>query len=385
MKKLAVGISCYPTYGGSGVIATEVGMELARRGHRVHIMSYDVPMRLDRFMQNIFFHEVDVLSYPLFEYPPYCLALASEMVRVCKQEKLDILHVHYAIPHAISAYLATEILGKEAPKIITTLHGTDITLVGNERSYLPITKLSIERSHGVTAVSQFLKQATYEELGLSKKIDIEVVPNFINLDDFTFKPERKRTVRKSLCQTLGKSREKIITHVSNFRPVKRVSDVIKVFARVLKEVNCRLVLVGDGPERTKVESLCNELGIEKKVIFLGKQSSIYEVLSCSDLFLLPSQTESFGLTALEAMACSIPVIATNVGGLPEVVVEGKTGFLFEVGDVHGMAQKAIEILSNPEQQRRLGKAARAVVEKEFQIGPVVDQYEAYYSRILRRK
>lgn len=382
MGSLKIAIACYPTYGGSGVVATEVGMELARRGHRVHVLSYDLPRRLDKFLENIFYHEVKVLAYPLFDYPPYCLSLASSMTRICEQEGIDLIHVHYAIPHAISAFLAKEVLGTRSPKVVTTLHGTDITLVGSDPSYLPITKLSLERSDGVTAVSEFLKQATYRQLEVPSELGIQVIPNFIDLNVFRCNRDRVAEIRSRLCQKLVADDLKLICHISNFRPLKRVSDVVRIFALVKKRLAAKLVLVGDGPDRPLVENLAQELGIGQDVIFLGKQSSVAEILSCSDLFLLPSETESFGLGALEAMACGVPVIATEVGGLPEVVINGKTGFLCPIGAVDDMAQKAIEILSSSELATSLGCAARKRVEQQFQIGPVVDRYEEYYKKVL---
>lgn len=376
---LAIGISCYPTYGGSGVVATEVGMEMARRGHRVHFISYDVPIRLDRFLENVFFHEVEVSSYPLFEFPPYDLALASKMVEVCETHKLDILHVHYAIPHAVSAYLARQILKERAPKIVTTLHGTDITLVGNDRSYLPIIRHSIHESDAVTAVSQFLRQATYDKLNVSTNISIDVIPNFINLEDFKCPGERRTQIRGHICQ--GGSERPVLCHISNFRPVKRVQDVIEVFKRVRESLDATLVLVGDGPERSAIERLCHDYGLTEHVSFLGKQLSIAEILGSSDLFLLPSQTESFGLSALEAMASSVPVIASRVGGLPELIEHEKSGYLFPVGDVDSMAKACIRLLSEPDLRRNMGERARKVVEERYQMAGIIDRYESLYRKL----
>lgn len=381
-KKLAIAISCYPTYGGSGVIATEVGMEMARRGHRVHFISYEVPKRLTNFFENIFFHEVDVSNYPLFAYPPYDLSLASKMVEVTEAEQIDIIHVHYAIPHAVSAFLAKSILKERSPKIITTLHGTDITLVGNDRSFLPITKLSILESDGVTAVSQYLKMATYNRLNIPTRFDIEVIYNFVDLNDFRTAPEMTRKIRNHLCKTTALDGVRVITHVSNFRPVKRIEDVVETFYLVQQQVDSRLVLIGDGPERSKAEMLCKERGISSKVCFLGKQDSFHDVLASSDLFLLPSQSESFGLAALEAMACGVPVIATRTGGVPELIQHGVTGFLSDVGDVREMADNAIKLLTDSKLRAEFGAAARNIAETKFELTKIADSYEDYYYKIL---
>ena len=301
-KKLKIGITCYPTFGGSGVVATEVGMAMAARGHKVHFICYDVPRRLDRFMENVYFHEVEVRDNPLFTYPPYSLALASKMVEVVEYEGLDLLHVHYAVPHATSAYLARKILAEKSPKIITTLHGTDITLVGNERSYLPITRFSIIKSDGVTAPSHFLKHATYDKLNVPTDSEIEIIPNFIDTSKYLPRKQAQcRDIRKALPGCT--ENKKVMVHISNFRPVKRISDVVSVFNLVSQKVDSHLVLVGDGPERSKIERLVHEKGLSENVSFLGKQESIVEILQNGDLFLLPSKNESFGLAALEAQSC----------------------------------------------------------------------------------
>lgn len=384
-KPLRIGITCYPTFGGSGVIATEIGMAMARRGHRVHFICYDVPGRLQRFTENIFFHEVEVHDYPLFTYPPYSLSLASKMVEVSTYERLDILHVHYAVPHATSAYLAGEILGDKAPRIITTLHGTDITLVGNERSYLPITRFSIAESDGVTAPSRYLQLATYDKLNLSTDIPIEVIPNFVDTNRFVPAQEDQKRMLAPLigsCPISGNI--KILSHVSNFRPVKRVCDVIRVFANIQKQLPAHLMLVGDGPERSRAEALTRELGISEKVCFLGKQENFLQVLQCSDLFLLPSESESFGLAALEAMSCGVPVIASNTQGLPEVVTDGETGYLADVGDVEKMAERGLMLLLDKGAHQRFSNAARQRVLTQFDEDTIVSQYEEYYFRVLEQ-
>lgn len=383
-KPLRIGITCYPTFGGSGVIATEVGMAMARKGHRVHFIATDVPRRLDRFLDNVYFHEVEVHDYPLFVYPPYPLSLASKMVEVSSFEKLDLMHVHYAVPHATSAYLARQVLGAQAPKVITTLHGTDITLVGNERSYLPITRFSIVESDGITAPSHYLKNATYDKLNVSTEVAIEVIPNFVDTERFS--PHREGEPR-TLSHILGTclKTDKVITHVSNFRPVKRIPDVIRIFAKILEKVKSHLILVGDGPERSKAEILVRELQIQDKVCFLGKQENFVPLLQQSDLFLLPSETESFGLAALEAMSCGVPVIASKVHGLPEVVQHGKTGYLSDVGDIDEMAAFGVQILSDESLQRRLGSAARDVVLEKFTLERLTTTYEDYYYRIMDRQ
>ncbi len=368
-----IGITCYPTYGGSGVVATELGKALAERGHNVHFISYALPMRLTGFMDNVVFHEVETSSYPLFDFPLYTLALASKMVEVAKFEKLDLFHCHYAIPHATSAFLAKEMLAPQDIKVITTLHGTDITLVGLEPSFLPVMKFSIERSDGVTAVSRFLKEKTLTNYGIQK--DIEVIPNFV--DTRKYQRANADEVRKHFCTP----DEKILVHTSNFRPVKRVADAIRVFNEVLKKVPSKLILVGDGPDRSQCEILCRELGIQDHVKFLGKQIDVIHILAAADLFLMPSQSESFGLSALEAMACSVPVISSSVGGLPELQIHGQTGFIAEIGDIDRMAKYAIDLLSNPSKYQLFADAARRRA-MEFDAPKVVDHYERYYQRVL---
>jgi N-acetyl-alpha-D-glucosaminyl L-malate synthase BshA len=369
-----IGITCYPTFGGSGVVATELGMELARLGYEVHFISYALPSRLNVLHQRVRFHEVTVTPYPLFsDYPPYTLALATKMAEVAAYEKLDILHVHYAIPHAISAYLAKQILRSEL-KVVTTLHGTDITLVGRDASYLPITRFGIEVSDGVTAVSEWLRSETIEHF--ETKSHIEVIPNFVD-------PSRFRPNGRSIAGMFGCSGEKLLCHISNFRPVKRVMDVLGVFAIVSRKVPSKLLMIGDGPDRSKAEAFCREHDLRDRVLFLGNVPNLEEVLSSCDLFLLPSETESFGMSALEALASEVPVIATRAGGLPELIVDGEVGFLLPVGDIEAMAERAIEILSDGTLQKKLGTAGRALAVEKFDVARIVPEYVAFYQRTLR--
>ncbi|MGA7161970.1 MAG: N-acetyl-alpha-D-glucosaminyl L-malate synthase BshA [Bacteroidota bacterium] len=371
---MKIGITCYPTYGGSGVIATELGKGLAKRGHQIHFISYAMPMRLNGFVNNIFYHEVEMATYPLFEFPLYTPALASKMVEVAKFEKLDIIHAHYAIPHATSAYIAKQILNDEHLRIVTTLHGTDITLIGLEPSFLSVMKFSIEKSDGVTAVSRFLKEKTITNYSINK--EIEVIPNFVDTQLFT------RIADANLRKTIAPNGEKILIHTSNFRIVKRVTDVIKIFNLVGKKIPSKLVLVGDGPDRSNCESLCRDLELGDSVKFLGKQAELVELLSAADLFLMPSQSESFGLSALEAMACEVPVISSSVGGLPELVVHGETGYIAEIGDIDRMAKYAIELLTNDTRREMFAKAGRKRAVENFDIDEIVGVYERHYERIL---
>jgi N-acetyl-alpha-D-glucosaminyl L-malate synthase BshA len=374
---MKIGIVCYPTYGGSGVVATELGKALALAGHQVHFITYTQPPRLDIFSENIFYHEVSVASYPLFEYLPYESALASKMVDVTINEKLDLIHVHYAIPHASAAYLAKQILkykGIHVP-VITTLHGTDITLVGRDPSFEPVVTFSINESDGVTAVSESLKKDTYDEFEILSHI--EVIPNFIDLQ--RFQKRSHEHFKKSLCP----NGEKLLMHTSNFRKVKRIEDIVKVFALVRKKIPAKLVLIGDGPERSGIEALCRELEVQCDVRFLGKMDGIEEALSLADLFLLTSEKESFGLAALEAMACEVPVISSNAGGIPEVNIHGVTGYVSEIGDVKDMAGNAIKMLSDPilHDQMKANALARA---QEFDIVKILPLYEKYYERITSK-
>lgn len=371
---MKIGIVCYPTFGGSGVVATELGIALAKKNHKVHFITYSQPTRLDFFNENLFYHEVDIRTYPLFEYPPYELALASTLVNVIKYEGLDLLHVHYAIPHASAAYMAKQILrsqGLDIP-VITTLHGTDITLVGKDASYEPVVTFSINASDGVTAVSQNLKEDTYRHFKISK--DIQVIPNFIDLD--RFKKQKKDHFKKAICP----NDEKLIVHTSNFRKVKRVEDVVRIFHNVRKKMPAKLLLVGDGPERNNIENICRELDTCDDVRFLGKLEAVEEVLSVSDLFLMPSEKESFGLAALEAMACEVPVISSNTGGLPELMIDGKTGYVCDVGDIRDMTEKALYVLDDV----NLGsfKAHARARAEEFDVENILPLYEEYYNKIL---
>ncbi|MFO7447521.1 MAG: N-acetyl-alpha-D-glucosaminyl L-malate synthase BshA [Ignavibacteriaceae bacterium] len=372
---MKIGITCYPTYGGSGVIATELGKALAQKGHQVHFISYAMPFRLNNFVENIVFHEVEMSSYPLFEFPLYSLALASKMVEVIQYEKLDLLHVHYAIPHASSAYLAKQMLkGKQDIKVVTTLHGTDITLVGLEPSFLPLVKFSIEESDGVSAVSRFLKEKTLTNYYIEK--DIRVIPNFIDTE--LFKPNKDVAFRKHIAP----HGEKVLVHTSNFRVVKRVTDTIKIFEQVVKEIPAKLLLVGDGPDRSECERLCRQLDICDHVKFLGKQDGLVEILNAADLFLIPSQSESFGLAALEAMACGLPVISTSVGGLPELVRHNECGFIAEIGDVDRMAKYALDLLTNERKYEVFSNNARERAVTKFDKNKVVPIYEEHYNNVL---
>jgi N-acetyl-alpha-D-glucosaminyl L-malate synthase BshA len=377
-KRLKIGITCYPTYGGSGVVATELGIELAARGHEVHFITSSQPFRLTGREHNIHFHQVEIFHYPLFEHAPYDLALATRMAEVAEFYSLDILHVHYAIPHSIAAYLAKQMLAARGTHLpfITTLHGTDITLVGLDRSYLPITKFGIEQSDGVTAISSHLRDRTYEAFALTKPI--EVIRNFVNCDVYVRKPELVAQMRPEYAAP----DEKLFVHLSNFRPVKRVGDAVEVFARVANEIPARLMLIGDGPERSTAEYLARKLGVADRIHFLGKQDNVNELLPLADLMLMPSEMESFGLAALEAMACSVPAIATRVGGVPELIDSGVNGILCPVGDVEGMAHAAIHLLRNPEALAAMVQAARKTAQDHFCASRVIPLYESYYCKIL---
>ena len=376
-----IGITCYPTYGGSGVVATELGKSLAQRGHKVHFITYALPMRLtaighaaDSYIDNIFYHEVEMSTYPLFEFPLYSMALASKMVEVARYEKLDLVHAHYAIPHATSALLAKQILGGNL-KIVTTLHGTDITLVGQEPSFQPLMKYSIESSDVVTSVSEYLKRETIEKYGVDK--DIIAIPNFVDLE--VFHP----VDGKNLKRLLAPNDEKILVHVSNFRPVKRITDAIKAFKIILDSgIKAKFLLVGDGPDRTECEALARELGIWQQTRFLGKQAELVSILSISDVFMIPSGNESFGLSALEAMACGVPVVSSDIGGLPEVNVDGKTGFIVKMGDVEAIAKKTLELLTDSKLHQRMSKAALAHATENFTKEQIVPHYEAAYQKAM---
>jgi N-acetyl-alpha-D-glucosaminyl L-malate synthase BshA len=376
-KKIKIGIVCYPTFGGSGVVATELGKALAKHDHKVHFITYSQPSRLDFLNENLFYHEVDFRSYPLFEYPPYELALASKMVSVVKNEGLDLLHVHYAIPHASAAYMAKQILKSQGITIpvVTTLHGTDITLVGKDASYEPVVTFSINQSDGVTAVSHDLKKQTYEFFNITN--EIEVIPNFIDLKKF--KKQKKDHFKKAICP----NGEMLIVHTSNFRKVKRIGDIIQIFNNIHQQMPSKLLMIGDGPERAKAEKLSKELGIEHDIRFLGKLEAVEEVLSVADLFLMPSEKESFGLAALEAMACEVPVISSNTGGIPELNIHGVTGFLSNVGDVEDMTKNALYILDK--ENLPTFKANALSQAKKFDIANILPLYESYYQKVIDLK
>jgi len=371
---MKIGITCYPTYGGSGVVATELGMELAARGHEIHFISYAPPIRLTDTNDLIQFHEVEISSYPLFDHAPYALSLAVKMMQVAESENLDLLHVHYAIPHSVSALLARSMAAPRRLPFITTLHGTDITLVGNDRSFLPITKFSIEQSDGVTAISHYLKKRTIEEF--DTKNPIEVIPNFVNCDLYC------RVENRQLKAEWAPDGEPILMHLSNFRPVKRILDVIDIFARVREKMPAKLVMIGDGPDRGAAENAVKKKKLRRDVHFLGKQDRVYQLLGQADLFLLPSDMESFGLAALEAMACEVPVIASNVGGLPEVVEHGVDGYLHEPREVETAAKYALDILSRPDRGRAIGETARINARKKYCAKDIIPLYEEYYRQVL---
>jgi N-acetyl-alpha-D-glucosaminyl L-malate synthase BshA len=365
---------CYPTHGGSGVVATELGKELAERGHVVHFVSYQLPLRLDRFQPNVFYHEVDMPAYPLFKYPPYTLALVNQLVELLEREKPDIIHAHYAIPHSFCAHAAREIVGDHHVRVVTTLHGTDINLVGSDPSFKRITRYSIEKSDGVTAVSANLALETGEIFAAGK--EVRTIYNFINTQRFFRLPE----ARERICRLQAGG--KVLLHVSNFRPVKRVPDVVEVFAWVRREMEAKLLLVGDGPQRPEAQKVAERLQLGRDVLFLGLQDNVLPLFSAADLFLLPSEKESFGLGALEAMACRVPVIATNAGGLPEVVKHGETGFLTAVGDIKAMAGHALELLWDESRLSRMREAARRRAESFFDSRLIVPQYEQLYNEVL---
>ena len=371
---MKVAIVCYPTHGGSGVIASELALGLAERGHTIHIVSYAVPFRLRTFHPNVRIHEVEVTSYPLFKYPPYTLGLATKLAEVATEHELDVIHAHYAVPHAVSAFLAKQILGGDSPKIITTLHGTDITLVGADESFHRVIRFAIDSSDGVTAVSKYLQRRTIEEFEPERSV--EVIYNFVNTARCQRNPD------KCTRGHWAPNGEKILMHASNFRPVKRVSDVVRIFDRVQKKIPSKLLLVGEGPERLFVQQLVKELQLTEHVHFLGEQDYLESLLSCADLFVLPSEQESFGLVALEAMSCEVPVIGTSIGGLPEVVAQGETGFLFPVGEIQQMADAAIELLSNEQELARFRRCARQWAVERFDSEIIIRRYEQFYQKVL---
>jgi len=381
---MRIGITCYPTYGGSGVVATELGIELAALGHEVHFISYSQPFRLTGREQGIYYHEVPVSNYPLFEFPPYDLALASRMAEVAEYYHLDLLHVHYAIPHSVSALLARQMLaekGKHLP-FATTLHGTDITLVGIDRSYLPITRYAIQQSDGVTSISSYLKEVTEASFGITRPI--EVVHNFVNCDVYKPYAESESGIHAQARAKFAAPDEFLLMHLSNFRPVKRVTDVVQIFARVARQLPARLALIGDGPDRSTAEWLAHSLGIHDRIHFLGKQDRVSELLPLADLMLMPSELESFGLAALEAMACQVPAIATRVGGVPELISDGVDGLLFPVGDVDAMAAASIDLLSDPERHLAIRKAARKTAQDRFCSTRILPRYVEFYESLLAK-
>ena len=382
---MKIGITCYPTYGGSGVVATELGIELAARGHEVHFITYSQPFRLTGREARIHFHEVAISNYPLFEHPPYDLALATRMAEVADFYELDLLHVHYAIPHSVSAVLARQMLQTQPISdrsrylpIITTLHGTDITLVGLDPSYLPITRFGIEQSDGVTAISAHLRERT--EAAFSTKNPIEVIRNFVNCDVYVRQPEQVSLLRPQYASL----DERLLVHLSNFRPVKRVQDVVKVFAQVAREIPARLMLIGDGPDRSLAEHLARQYKVQDRIHFLGKQDNVSELLPLADLMIMPSEMESFGLAALEAMACSVPTIGTRVGGVPELIEDGVNGCLFSVGDIDGMSSAAISLLNDQPRLAAMAVAARKTAQDHFCASRIIPLYEQYYERVAAR-
>jgi L-malate glycosyltransferase len=370
-----VGITCYPTYGGSGIVATELGLELANRGHDVHFITYANPIRLDPGIERIHYHEVEVSNYPLFQYPPYCLALASRMAEVAEAYSLDLLHVHYAIPHSISAMLAQQMLrGVRALPFITTLHGTDITLVGVDRSYFPITKFSIEKSDGITSISDYLRQQTVDVFGVAN--EIRVIKNFVNCDQYH--PDEQKT-RAAMFAPAG---DKLLIHVSNFRPVKRVQDCIRILAEARKRAPAHLLMVGDGPERSPAERLARDLRVDRHVTFLGKQDHVERLLPLAHVLLMPSELESFGLAALEAMACGVPPVATRVGGVPELITDGVDGYLEPVGDVEAQVARVITLLTDEKLHRTMSRAARKTAGDRFCTDRIIPAYEKYYEEVV---
>ncbi|HYG76128.1 MAG TPA: N-acetyl-alpha-D-glucosaminyl L-malate synthase BshA [Planctomycetota bacterium] len=376
---MRIGIACYPTYGGSGVVASELGIELAKRGHEVHVISYDLPFRLQGYRERIYFHEIEVGAYPLFKYPPFTLSAACKMIDIAETNRLDVLHVHYAVPWAVCAHLAREVVQEnDLPlKIVTTLHGTDITLVGNEPSFFKMTRFGIQRSDAVTAVSDYLKKATQSTFKVD--VPIHVIHNFIDSQRF-----RPKTENNGACQRKGlaPNGEKLLIHVSNFRPVKNIPDVVKTFALVRKDVPCRLLMVGEGPELPNARALAKKLGVESDVVFMGRQQAVEDILACADVFMLPSAFESFGLSALEAMSCGLPVLATEIGGLSEVITNGVDGWLCPVGDCHCMAERIYSLLTNEDKRRAMGDAARKKAVESFSPEKIIAEYESLYRSVI---
>ena len=377
---MKIGITCYPTYGGSGVVATELGIELAAKGHEIHFITYQQPFRLSGREHGIQYHEVAVPTYPLFEYPPYDLALATRMSEVAERHGLDVLHVHYAIPHSVSALLARQMLAARGRRLpfVTTLHGTDITLVGLDRSYLPVTRFAIEESDGVTAISNYLRDKTVSEFQVHRPI--EVIPNFVNCDLYMPLAEDERRTRRAEYATPA---EAVLLHLSNFRPVKRVEDTVRIFAKIAAEVPARLLMVGDGPDRSNAEYLAQTLGVAERVHFLGKLDEVHRLLPVADLLLMPSRLEAFGLVALEAAACRVPTISTRQGGVPELIEDGVNGRLLPVGEVDGMAEAAVALLRNPAALDAMARAARQTAQQRFCASRIIPQYEVFYESVAR--
>jgi N-acetyl-alpha-D-glucosaminyl L-malate synthase BshA len=371
---MKIGITCYPTYGGSGVVASELGIELAKRGHEVHFISYEIPFKINKYYKNIYFHEVEVIEYPLFKYPPYSLSLSVKMAEVFESAGLDIMHVHYAIPHAASAYLTQRILGKDSNfKFITTLHGTDITIVGNHSSFFKLTEFCMENSNGITCVSNYLKQLTLDTFQINKEIN--VIYNFVD----TSKYKRNKFDKEKL--NLIKNDEFGVIHISNFRPVKKIRNIIEIFCRIRKEINSKLILVGDGPELAYAKEITHKLNLCDKIFFLGRKDNVVPLLNSSNLYLLPSKSESFGVSALEALSCSVPVVGTNVGGLKEVVKHGICGYLYDPDDIESLTDASINILSNPDLMEKMSYEARKTALK-FDTKIIVPQYIEYYKKII---
>jgi len=370
---MKIAIVCYPVKGGSGVVASELGIGLSRRGCEVHFFSYELPFRLSNYEANFIFHEVDVSHYPLFKYSPYTITLAAKLADEALNHRFDIINAHYAIPHAAAAYLAVQTLGDKAPKIVTTLHGTDITLIGQDRSFYSITKFCIEASDGLTAVSRYLDEKTRETFGINK--EIRIIPNFVDTDQFN--PDGAKCTR----QNLAHPEHKIIMHMSNFRPLKNVPDVIKIFNIIQKKIPSRLFLVGDGPDAGNVKNLARDLGIEDKVMFLGNQDRVNNILPLADLFLLPSASESFGLAALEALSCGVPVVGSIVGGLPGLITDGLNGYLCPIGNTEQMAQRSIDILTDDSLRQKMSESARQLVLEKYKIDEIIDRYLDYYKEV----
>lgn len=381
---LTIAITCFPTFGGSGVIAAEIGLAMAARGHRVHFISRELPVRLHGAKENVLFHEVSENEHPVLERSSaYAIALASKMIEVASYERVDVLHVHYAVPHATAAWMAREVLGETAPRIVTTLHGTDITLVGLDASYLPLTRFSIEKSHALTAPSESLRRATWSNFDFDERLAIDVIPNFVDTERYA--PARDRAALRKVFPALGHD-DPVLFHVSNFRPVKRVLDVVEVFAQVSRRsAGTHLVMVGDGPERSLAERRVHELGLAGRTAFLGKQDGFEALLAAADVFLLPSEKESFGLAALEAMSCGVPVVASDVGGVPEVVEHGVTGMLAPVGDVFTMAEHTLGLIDDRTRWLSFSRSARARVLERYRKDPAIDRYEAVYRRVLEER